>query len=120
MILPDKCDWHRSRVNYLGYIISPEGVEMDQEKIRTVVKWEAPDSVKGVQSFLWFANFYLRFIESCSKLTCPLTDLTQKSEKFSWSNECGRTFQELKQRFPSAPILRHYDPELPCIIEYET
>ena len=47
-IAPDKCEWHRSRVNILGYIISPEGVEMDQEKIRTVVEWEAPDSVKGV------------------------------------------------------------------------
>ena len=56
-IAPDKCEWHRSRVNFLGYIISPEGVEMDQEKIRNVVEWEAPDSVKGVQSFLGFANF---------------------------------------------------------------
>ena len=50
-IAPDKCEWHRSRVNFLGYIISPEGVEMDDEKIRTVVEWEAPDSVQGVQSF---------------------------------------------------------------------
>ena len=75
---PDKCEWHRSRVNYLGYIISPEGMEMDQEKIRTVVEWEAPDSVKGVQSFLGFANFYRRFIDGYSKLTCPLTDLTKK------------------------------------------
>ena len=50
-IAPKKCEWHRSRVNFLGYIISPEGVEMNQEKIRTVVEWEAPDSVKGVQSF---------------------------------------------------------------------
>ena len=56
-IAPHKCEWHRSRVNFLGYIISPEGVEMDQEKIRTIVEWEAPDSVKGVQSFLGFANF---------------------------------------------------------------
>ena len=56
-IAPDKCEWHRSRVNFLGYIISPWGVEMDQQKIRTVVEWEAPDLVKGVQSFLGFANF---------------------------------------------------------------
>ena len=75
-IAPDKCEWHRSRVNFLCYIISPEGVEMDQEKIRTVVEWEAPDSVKAVQSFLGFANFYQRFIEGYSKLTRPLTNLT--------------------------------------------
>ena len=90
---------------------------MDREKIRTVVEWEAPDSVKGVQSFLGFAHFYRRFIEGYSKLTRPLTDLTKKSEKFFWSDECVRAFEELKQRFTSAPILRHYDPELPCIIE---
>ena len=116
-IAPNKCEWHRSRVNFLRYIISPEGMEMEQEKIRTVVEWEAPDSVKGVQSFLGFANFYRRFIEGYSKLTRPLTDLTKRSEKFFWLDECGCTFEELKQLFTSAPILRHYDPELPCIIE---
>ena len=76
-ITPDKCELYRSRVNFLGYIISLEGVEMDQEKIRTVVEWKAPDSVKGVQSFLRFANFYRRFTEGYSKLTRPLTDLTK-------------------------------------------
>ena len=86
---------------------------MNQEKIRTVVEWEAPDSVKGVQSFLGFANFYQRFTEGYSKLTRPLTDLTKKSEKFFWSDECGRAFEELKQSVTSAPILRHYDAELP-------
>ena len=79
--------------------------------------WEAPDSVKAVQSFLGFANFYWRFIEGYSKLTHPLPDLTKKLEKFLWSDECGRAFEELKQCFTSVPILRHYDPELPCIIE---
>ena len=53
-------------------------------------------------------------------LTRPLTDITKKSEKFFWSDECGRAFEELKQRFTCAPILRHYDPELPCIIECDT
>ena len=116
-IAPDKCKWHRSRVNFLGYIIYPKGVEIDQEKIRTIVELEAPDSVKGVQSFLGFANFYRRFIEGYSKFTHLLTNLTKKSEKFFWSDECGCAFKELKQRFTSAPILRHYNPELPCIIE---
>ena len=116
-ITPDKCKWHRSTVNFLGYIILPKGLEMDQEKMRTVVEWEAPDSVKGVQSFLGFANFVRQFIEGYSKLTRPLTDLTIMSEKFLWSDECGRDVEELKQHFTSAPIRRYYDPELPCIIE---
>ena len=65
-----------------------------------------------------FANFYRRFIKGYSKDTRLLTDLTKKSEKFLWSDECGRAFEELKQRFTSAPILRHYNPELHSIIEY--
>ena len=116
-IAPEKCEWHRSRVNFLGYIISAKGVEMDQEKIQTVLEWEAPGTVKEVQSFLGFANFYRRFIEGYSKLTRPLTDLTKKSEKFVWSNECETAFSELKKRFTSAPILRHFDPQLPCTVE---
>ena len=119
VIAPDKCDWHRSRVDFLGYIISPEGVEMDQEKIRTVVEWEAPDSVKGVQSFLGFANFYRLFIEGYSKLTRLITDLKKSRRNSFLSDECGLGFQELEQRFTSVPILRHYDPELLCIIEYD-
>ena len=93
------------------------GVEMDQEKIKTVLEWDAPETVKNIQSFLGFANFYRRIIEGYSTFTCPLTDLTKKSEKFFWSTECDRAFQELKSRFTSAPILRHVDPYLHGIIE---
>src|SRR6201985_3987839 len=89
---------------------------MDPGKIQTVLEWRTPESVKDVQSFLRFANFYRRFIVGYSKLTRPLTDLTKKSEKFRWSTECERAFDELKQRFTSAPILRYFDPQL-CVIE---
>src|ERR1700712_2354959 len=116
-IEPEKCDWHVSRVDYLGYVISEDGIEMSDEKVQSVRDWEAPKSVKDIQSFLGFANFYRRFIEGYSKLTRPLTDLTKKSEKFVWSDECQRVFQELKDRFTSAPILRHFDPVLPTIVE---
>ena len=104
-IAPEKCEWHKSRVNFLGYIISADGVEMDQEKIKTVLEWDAPEIVKDIQSFLGFANFYRRFIEGYSKLTRLLTDPTKTSEKFFWSAECYKAFQELKSRFTSAPIL---------------
>ena len=125
---PEKCEWHKSKVNFLGYVILEEGIEMDQEKIKTVLQWEEPTTVKEVQSFLGFANFDSRFIQSYSKMTKPLTDLKKKSEKFDltnlkksanfdWSAECQRAFDELKKHFTSAPILRHFDPDLPCIVE---
>ena len=71
-----------SKVNFLGYIISENGIGMDQEKISTVQEWKEPTTVKEVQSFLGFANFYRRFIQGYSKLTRSLNDLTKKSEKF--------------------------------------
>jgi hypothetical protein len=116
-IEPEKCEWHVSRVDYLGYVISENGIEMSDDKVQSVKNWEVPESVKDIQSFLGFANFYRRFIDGYSKLTRPLTDLTKKSEKFVWSDECQRVFQELKDRFTSAPILIHFDPALPIIVE---
>ena len=82
-----------------------------------MLEWDAPETVKDIQSFLGFANFYRQFIEGYSKLTRPLTDLTKKSVKFFWSTEFDKAFPELKSRFTSVLILRHFDPHLPCIIE---
>ena len=48
VIAPEKCKWHKSKVNFLGYIISAEGVEMDEEKIKTVLEWDAPETVKDI------------------------------------------------------------------------
>ena len=106
-IAPEKCEWHKSKVNFLVYIISADGVEMDQEKITTMQEWETLRAVKEVQSFLGFANFYRCFIEGYSKVTRLLTDLTKKSssEKFDWNSDCERAFTMLKERFTSAPIL---------------
>ena len=77
---PEKWEWHKFKVNILRYIISEEGIEIDQEKVKTVQQWEEPTTVKEVQSFLGFANFYRRFIKGYTELTKPLTNLTMKSE----------------------------------------
>ena len=82
-----------------------------------MLELQEPATVKEVQLFLGFANFYRCFIEGYSKLTRSLTDLTKKSEKFVWQAECQEAFDMLKKHFPSAPILRHFDPELQCVIE---
>ena len=78
---------------------------MDPEKVKAIAEWEAPTSVKGVRSFLGFANFYRRFIKDFSDLVRPLTDLTHKDRRFSWSLEADAAFKRLKTIFTSAPAL---------------
>ena len=74
-----KCEFEVQSTKYLGFIIEAgKGVRMDPAKVEAIVDWELPKSVKGVQSFLGFANFYRRFIKDFSGLTRPLTDLVRK------------------------------------------
>jgi hypothetical protein len=116
----DKCEFHKTEVLYLGLIISTEGIRMDPTKVGTIQNWETPKTVKDVQSFIGFANFYRRFIENFSKIVAPLTALTKKDVKFNFDHACQHAFEHLKERFISAPILRHFDPELPCVVESDS
>jgi hypothetical protein len=105
-----KCEFHTDRMEYLGYIISPSGIQMDPEKVRAVAEWREPMNVKGVQSFLGFANFHRRFIRDFSKITVPLTRLTRKDTPWGWDDAAQSAFEQLKQAMVSEPILRHFDP----------
>jgi len=116
-VSPEKCVWRAQEVEFLGYIIGREGIKMSNDKVQAVLSWKIPKSVTEVQSFLGFANFYRRFIQDYSKVARPLTELTKKTEKWEWNDEAGRAFEELKQRFTSAPILAHLDAQKPVIIE---
>ena len=71
----EKCEWHRSKVNCLGYIISDNSIEMNKKKIRTVLELKELTTVKKVQFLLGFANFYHCFIQGYSELTRSVTDL---------------------------------------------
>lgn len=89
---PEKCEFHVQKTKCLGLIISAEGISMDRAKVATVKEWAAPESVKGAQSFLGFANFYRRFIKGYSKVVSPLTALTRKGIKFQWTPKPNLSF----------------------------
>jgi len=116
-VVADKCVWRAKEVEFLGYILSQDGIKMAQDKVEAVLSWEAPRSLTEVQSFLGFANFYRRFIQDYSRVARPLTELTKKTDKWAWNNEAEAAFTELKQRFTTAPILAHFDAQKPVIIE---
>jgi len=78
---------------------------MDPGKVEVVLKWKRPTNVTEIWSFLGLAGYYRRFIEGFSTIASPLTKLTHKEVKFIWSKECEESFQELKERLTSAPVL---------------
>jgi len=90
---------------------------MDEEKIRTIKEWKEPTNVKGIQSFLGFANFYRCFIRDYSKIMTPLSSLPRKEKGWKWSDKQQEAFETLKKAIMTEPILQHFDPERPVTIE---
>nr|AAR06331.1 putative polyprotein [Oryza sativa Japonica Group] len=98
-----KCDFWLKEVQFLGHIVNAQGVAVDPANVESVTKWTPPRTVTQVRSFLGLAGYYRRFIENFSKIAKPMTQLLKKEEKFIWSAECNRSFEELKGRLVSAP-----------------
>jgi len=116
---PEKCEFHSDSVEYLGYRLSPEGLTMSPDKIQTISDWPEPRKVKDIQCFLGFANFDRRFIFNYSNIVVPLTRLTQKDAPWVFSEDCRRAFNALKHAFTTAPILTHFIPDTPIIVEMD-
>jgi transposase InsO family protein len=112
-----KCEFGVTRTKYLGFIISTDGIEVDQDKVSVVRDWQAPTTVRGIQSFLGFCNFYRRFIRNYGVIARPLVRLTKTGVPFKFDRDCWEAFEELKSRLTSSSILRHYDPELQSMVE---
>jgi len=112
-----KTEFHVTRTKFLGFIISTSGLEVDPDKIATITQWEYPDSVRGIQSFLGFCNFYRRFIKDYSRVAAPLNRLTGKGVPFKFDRDCAAAFKELQQLLTTAPILCHYQPSLKTQVE---
>ena len=114
---PEKCTFEAEKIEFLGLIISENRIEMDPVKIEGVRSWPAPKTVKQLQSFLGFINFYRRFIEGFAKIARPLNDLTKKSTKWTWEEKHQMAFEALKSRVTSAPILIQPDVHRPFRLE---
>ena len=80
-VKPSKCEFHQTETEYLGGIISQEGIKMDPVKTQAIRTWANPTRKKEIHSFLGFCNFYRRFIEGFSKIAKPLYQLTEKNKK---------------------------------------
>ena len=116
----EKCEFHSKLVEYLGYILSPSGFTMSDDKVKTIQDWPEPKKVKDIQSFLGFANFYCWFIFNYLDIVIPLTYLIQKDIPWKFNSSCWDAFNSLKKAFTSAPILTHWIPNAQLIVETNT
>lgn len=135
-----KCEFATDTVSFLGYVISPKGISMEQSRIETIESWPEPQSVHDIQVFLGFSNFYRKFIEGYSRISAPLSNLLRgrnnsgpriknlrlrnkspntrtKTTPFKLTSEAREAFYKLKEKFTEAPLLRHFNPGLPIRID---
>ena len=104
---PGKCILLQDKVNYLGHVVSADGVGTDPKKIESIVEWPTPRTVRDVRSFLGLCSYYRRFVKNFATIAKPLHSLTEKGVPFDWSGECENAFKELKRALTEAPILNY-------------
>ena len=102
---PQKCEFKKEQTEYLGVVISHNLVLMDPTKLTGIKNWPTPTTIKQVQSFLGFGNYYRRFIKKFAHLARPLNNLLKKDTIFEWTKECQASFDLLKKQFSEEPIL---------------
>ena len=106
---PDKCEYLRPELEYLGHVITSEGVKPNSEKIKAVVNFKLPTTPTEVKSFLGLSGYYRKFILNYSTIAKPLTELTKENSTFKWTIQCQNAFDDLKHLLCSAPVLRYPD-----------
>ena len=113
----EKCRFSASEVDFLGFIIGHNGIQMDPKKVQAVTDWPRPSTVKEVQSFLGFANFYRRFVKDFGRIARPLHGLTKKDAEFHWTLVEETAFRDLIKILVNGPVLAHYKPGVKCVVE---
>ena len=130
-----KCAFFQREVHYLGHVISNKGVSTDPSKIDAVADWPQPTTVADLRSFLGFASYYRRFVEGFAKMAAPLHSLVaelagtkakraarrtaERDFRSLWSEQCQLSFEALKRKLTSAPVLAYADFSLPFILEVD-
>lgn len=114
---PRKCHLFQLQVNFLGRVISSEGIQVDPAKVERIIEWPTPSSAKEVASFLGLVNYHRDHIASYAHLAAPLYQLMKQDAEFIWTGEHTIAFSILKQAIASAPILAYPLPEGQFILD---
>jgi hypothetical protein len=112
----NKYEFWLKEFSFLGLIISEGGISIDPSKVKDVLSWNTPQNILDIRSFLGLAGYYRRFIKGFSKISKPMPELLEKSKTFEWTPRHEASFQELKKRLTTAPVLTMPDMEKPFSI----
>ena len=113
----EKCHFLQTRLDYLGFVVGQEGVQMDPYKLKAIEEWPVPESKKAIQRFQGFCNFYRRFVKNYAERMQPITKLTHQDIKFKWTEEAQQAFEDIKQAFRTEIILGYPNHNKPFILE---
>ena len=105
----EKCKWKVKEVGFLGVVIGPEEIKMEEEKLKDVLDWLTSKCVKDVQKFLRLVNYYRRFIKGFVSITRPLHNMAKKDQKWDWTERQEKEFRELKGQFTKELVLAVLD-----------
>jgi hypothetical protein len=114
-----KCEFGMTELLYLGHIISAQGVQVHQQKIRAILDWSMPKNVTELRSFFGLCSYYRRFVRGFSQLGAPLTDLT-KHGAFIWTEKSQEAFDHMKEVMGTCPVLALPDFTFPFVLECDT
>ena len=112
----DKCELVKTKVKFLGHIVSESGSQPDPKNVQAIDEMEPPKKVKEVRRFVGMASFYRKYVPNFSQLVSPLTALTKNNIPFQWSDECQQAFVTVKAKLKQSPTLVKYCPELPLTL----
>ena len=108
-----KCRFFEESVEYLGQVVSREGIHPSQKKIEAILKVDPPEDQTQLRSFLGMVNHYGKFVKFLADLSAPLNRLLRKDTPWEWSSECQESFEKVKEALTSTKVLAHYNSELP-------
>ena len=112
-----KSEFFLNEIQYLGHIISKDGIRMDPTKLDVIKDWPIPKNLHELRSFIGMCAYYRRFIEKFSFIAGPLHDLTKKNIKYEWTLKTNEAFEKLKERLTSQPVLSLPDLSKPFEVQ---
>ena len=114
---PSKCELLKTKVAFLGHVVSGQGVSPDPAKVTKIQDWEPPKNVKEVRAYLGLCSYYRRFIKDFASIAAPLHRLTEKQVAFEWSEDCQEAFDALQKALTSDSLMAYPSAEGEFILD---